>query len=141
MGFEPLVAAPWLGLAAVAMAMALGIAGVSRRRNTAFDPRRMFTAEERRIGFARAGNQCEFTRWFFFRCTRTASHGDHYIPWSRGGATSMRNFAAACASCNIAKSAHLPSEIDKVLLQARRARYFPSVLPRDAGEVYARVIR
>lgn len=106
----------------------------AQRAHTARDARRMFTAQERAAGFARANNQCEFARWVIFRCTRTASHGDHFIPWSQGGATSMANFVAACPTCNTTKGAHMPRRIDRVLMASRRRSYFPVSVPRAAGE-------
>lgn len=125
--------APWLIWAAGALLVLLAAVAL-RPRHAARDARRMFSAAEREAGFARAGNQCEFTRWVFFRCTRTAAHGDHFIPWSKGGATSMRNFVAACGTCNTSKGAAMPSTMARALMAARRRRYFPLNVPRDAGE-------
>lgn len=109
-------------------------ARLAARGSGARDPRRMFSTAERTVGFARAGNQCEFARWVFFRCTRTATHGDHFIPWSKGGATSMRNFVAACPTCNTTKGAVMPSRAARSLMAGRRRRYFPVGVPREAGE-------
>lgn len=122
----------WWALVAIVVIAIIFTA--ARKRSAARDPRRMFTTNERVAGFARAGNQCEFSRWVFFRCTRTASHGDHFIPWSRGGATTMRNFVAACATCNTTKGAAMPSRLARALMAARRAAYFPAGIPRDAGD-------
>lgn len=120
--------------AALCASVALTAAATRGARRTIRDPRRAFNETERMAGFLRAGAQCEFARWVFFRCTRTASHGDHFIPWSKGGATSMRNFVAACATCNMTKGAVMPSRLSRTLMAARRCRYFPSGIPRDAGE-------
>lgn len=125
----------WLPLVAIAgIIILLAVVALRSASRDARDPRRMFTAQERAAGFARAGNQCEFARWVFFRCTRTAAHGDHFIPWSKGGATSMTNFVAACVTCNTTKGAHMPSRLDRNLMAARRRRYFPATVPREAGE-------
>lgn len=139
MGMEFIEHVPWLVWPALALVVmvALARAGAGRQKRT--DPRRMFSADERRAGFERAGNQCEFARWMFFRCTRTASHGDHYFPWSKGGATSMLNYVAACARCNTSKGARMPTALDRALLRARRARYFPAHIPRDVGEWFGAV--
>ncbi|MEJ1191872.1 HNH endonuclease [Pseudarthrobacter sp. CCNWLW207] len=40
---------------------------------------------------------------------RPAEHGDHFYPRSEGGSTSLQNFVAACARCNRAKRARIPS--------------------------------
>lgn len=37
-------------------------------------------------------------------------HCDHFIPFSRGGATSLENLVPACPSCNLRKQARLPNE-------------------------------
>lgn len=123
----------WLVAGAIAFGIVV-VASAAHRRPSERDPRRMFNAKERTAGFQRAQNQCEFARWVFFRCTRTASHGDHFIPWTKGGATSMRNFVASCPTCNTTKGAAMPSASAQRLMAARRTRYFPSGIPRDAGE-------
>ncbi|MGO0605626.1 MAG: HNH endonuclease [Brevibacterium sp.] len=70
------------------------------------------------------------------RCRRRSAHGDHFIPWSKGGASVAENFVAACAPCNLAKSAHFPSIATAVLITWRRRRYFPADLPRFPGKRY-----
>lgn len=128
---------PWVLLVA-ALLVGLMIAGIwsllhVRGRGTK-DRRRMFTTDERLTGFARSGGQCEYDRWMVFRCTRTAEHGDHFYPWSKGGATSMRNFVSACPRCNTTKGARMPSTLQAARIRARRARYFPAGTPVDVGE-------
>lgn len=120
----------------LAIVCVLVIIRARTRAGAATDPRRMFSADERRRGFERASQQCEFARWVVFRCTRTAIHGDHFLPWSRGGATSMANFVAACGTCNVTKGAHIPSRAARALMAARRRRYFPAGIPNTAGEWY-----
>lgn len=121
--------------AAAALAVSVSIWAVWRARvRAAKDTRRMYTSPERQQGFARSGGQCEYDRWLLFRCTRTAEHGDHFYPWSKGGATSMQNFVAACVRCNLVKSAHMPSPLMRARIQARRARYFPAGTPTTVGE-------
>ena len=94
----------------------------------------MYTTQERHTMFENAGGQCEYAAFGLFRCTRTAEHGDHFYPHSKGGATSMRNGVAACAKCNISKSAKMPSLATRLLIEHRRRRYFPAGLDRHAGE-------
>lgn len=105
------------------------------------DKRRMYTTDERMMGFARSGDQCEYDRWWLWRCTRSAQHGDHFFPWSKGGATSMRNFVAACPRCNCSKGARVPTFLERARIESRRRRYFPHAVPVEAGEWYRGGIR
>lgn len=91
-----------------------------RRRDLA----RRFTRQQRREGMARAAGQCEMEAGFRRRCSRPAEHGDHFYPWSKGGSTSLQNFVAACARCNRAKSARIPSPWQQERLERRRRDYF-----------------
>jgi 5-methylcytosine-specific restriction endonuclease McrA len=95
------------------------------RGSVAKDPKRIFTVNERLAGFARAGNRCEHFNIFGMRCRRTASHGDHHYPYSRGGATTMSNFTALCASHNLRKGSRVPSRLYTNRLERRRSSYFP----------------
>src|SRR5258708_2068119 len=36
-------------------------------------------------------------------------HGDHRIPWSKGGRTTWENLQLLCGSCNLSKSDRSPS--------------------------------
>lgn len=123
-----------VGAATVILILAALRVRARRRASQARDPRRMYSAHDRQIGFERAGAQCEYARWFLWRCTRTAEHGDHFIPWSQGGATTMANFVASCPRCNTSKGAKMPALIDRVTLQSRRRGYFPHSVPRAAGQ-------
>lgn len=98
------------------------------------DPVRMFTAQQRSEGFARANNQCELESMPFVRCKDTASHGDHHYPWSKGGSTSMLNFTAACVRCNTSKGAKVPTRFSTWRMERRRQRYFPAGIPVTAGQ-------
>ncbi|MFC4225488.1 HNH endonuclease [Lysinibacter cavernae] len=68
------------------------------------------------------------------RCTRTAQHGDHFFPWTKGGATSMRNYVAACAKCNLSKSSKTPTRLEKFRIEHRRRKYFGNAVDRTVGE-------
>jgi hypothetical protein len=94
------------------------------------DPQRTFSAEQRRAGFARSGGRCEAETLLFTRCRRPASQGDHWFPHSKGGRTSMRNFAGLCAWHNLSKSAHTPTWWETTRLEWRRRRYFPEGVER-----------
>lgn len=107
---------------------------VAASRTPPKDPSRLFSANQRTEGFARAGGRCELEGWGFSRCRRPASHGDHHFPWSRGGSTSMANFVAACAKCNTSKGAKVPGFFVTQRMQARRRGYFPRGSVVAAGE-------
>ncbi|GAB6857959.1 HNH endonuclease [Microbacterium xylanilyticum] len=94
----------------------------------------MFPAADRRVAFERARGQCEYDRWLLWRCTRTAAHADHFFPWTRGGATNLRNCLAACARCNTSKGAKVPGRMQRLRIQARRRRYFPRGVPVELGD-------
>lgn len=87
------------------------------------DPVRRFSRQQRREGMARAAGLCEMEVGFGRRCARPAEHGDHYYPWSKGGSTSLQNFVAACARCNRAKAARIPSPGKQARLVRRRRDY------------------
>jgi superfamily II DNA or RNA helicase len=54
-------------------------------------------------------------------------HGDHVIPWSRGGPTTMENLQALCGSCNLRKGSS-PQEVALV-------RFDVEQLGRGTGEL------
>jgi 5-methylcytosine-specific restriction endonuclease McrA len=99
-----------------------------RRRDSV----RRFSRQQRREGMARAGGQCEMEAGFRRRCSRPAEHGDHFYPWSKGGSTSLQNFVAACARCNRAKGAGIPSPGKQERLERRRLDY---VAPKSSPSV------
>jgi hypothetical protein len=120
--FDGVVAAvtlPVLFIVVLVIAAAIANARDVRRR----DPVRRFTRQQRREGMARAGGQCEMEAGFRRRCSRAAEHGDHFYPWSKGGSTSLQNFVAACARCNRAKSARIPSPAQQNRMERRRRQY------------------
>lgn len=98
------------------------------------DPVRRFTRQQRREGMARAANLCEMEAGFRRRCSRPAEHGDHFYPWSKGGSTSLQNFVAACARCNRAKGARIPSPGQQERIERRRRDYVGPDGPVSVGE-------
>ncbi|MDT0169728.1 HNH endonuclease [Pseudarthrobacter sp. BRE9] len=98
------------------------------------DPVRRFTRQQRREGMARAGGLCELEAGFGRRCGRPAEHGDHFYPWSKGGSTSLQNFVAACARCNRAKRANIPSPGKQQRMERRRRDYLPPSASVSVGE-------
>jgi len=117
---------PWVlvPLAAAAMACVI-LASPAGGATEARDPRRAFTAAERRAAFERAGLRCEHKPLLWHRCTNTPTQGDHIYPWSRGGRTAMSNQQALCPFHNGRKSGTVPTRMHILRLQWRRRRYFP----------------
>ena len=127
---------PWLAASWCATAggpLLLGLTAQLRPTGSARDPRRLFDPAQRRAGLDRAQGRCEMENWLFLRCRRPASHGDHWIPWSRGGATDISNFVAACSRCNLTKSSTMPTTSQAWRLQHRRRRYFPAETSPQVG--------
>lgn len=102
------------------------------------DPQRLYTNRDRRAGFDRAGGRCEGEWLPFVRCTRPANAGDHWLPHSKGGATSAANFVALCSMHNRSKSARIPSRFQTARLQFRRRKYINDRALVTAGQWFSR---
>lgn len=124
------VALPGLLLLALFIVAAVVHGRDVRRR----DPLRRFNRQQRREGMARAGGQCEMEAGFGRRCSRPAEHGDHFFPWSKGGSTNLQNFVAACARCNRAKGARIPSPGRQARMERRRREYVAPDSTASVGE-------
>ncbi|MDQ0733058.1 HNH endonuclease [Arthrobacter sp. B1I2] len=120
------------GVAAVVLGIAAAV--VTNRDARRRDPVRRFTRQQRREGMARAGSRCELEAGFGRRCGRLAEHGDHFYPWSKGGSTNLQNFVAACARCNRAKRARIPSPGQQRRMERRRREYLPPSSSLSVGE-------
>jgi hypothetical protein len=120
------------GLVVVVLVMVAAV--ISARDVRRRDPVRRFTRQQRREGMARAGGQCEMEAGFRRRCSRPAEHGDHFYPWSKGGSTTLQNFVAACARCNRAKGAGIPSPGKQERLERRRRDYLMPDASVSVGE-------
>lgn len=72
------------------------------------DEVRLYTGALRTQCMDRADHRCEWINALGARCSRRATHGDHWIPHSRGGATSSANFVALCSEHNLWKSDTVP---------------------------------
>jgi len=46
-------------------------------------------------------------------------HADHVIPWSMGGETHINNAQALCPTCNLKKSAKMPTEMIENVTKAK----------------------
>jgi len=82
-------------------------------RSQAFDPRRLFTRREVWEAFRRQGQVCNL-------CRRAIPfdlmHGDHIVPWGKGGPTTLENLQALCGSCNLRKGSE-PQEVAEACFQ------------------------
>ena len=125
----------WLILGVV-LIFVLGYARDAMQRNRKQDPQRAFTKTQRAEGFERAGQRCEMSHLIFFRCRGPAEHADHHNPWSKGGASDMRNLVAACAPCNLKKGARVPTRHARRGIERRRRGYFPPGEPVFVGSRY-----
>lgn len=107
-------------------------------RRTRKDPVRLFKGPMRATGFRRCADRCEGEIVPFVRCRRRADRGDHWFPWSKGGATDLANFVGLCDICNLRKGATVPTIWQTMRLEARRRRYFPLGTDTRPGSKYAR---
>lgn len=97
------------------------------------DPVRSFGQSDVADARGMAGDRCEFTG-FVGRCRRQGGHADHWIPWSRGGASSRRNPVWACPRHNLRKGARRPGLIATARISRRRRRYYPPGEARRPGQ-------
>ena len=127
-GFATAIAhSPWLGvvLAVVVLTVAVRFVRGIVHSGHPKDAVRRFSQPDRRVIFARAGNQCEHHFPIFGRCRTTSGlEADHVHPHSRGGWTSISNGQALCQRHNREKSARVPWNRQLNNLAKRRATYF-----------------
>lgn len=75
------------------------------------DSRRYFSRSEVRRAWERQGRVCTL-------CARSIPidlmHGDHIMPWSNGGTTTMDNCQALCGSCNLRKGSKPQAVVEEV---------------------------
>ena len=132
---------PALFLTAVAVvAIIAAVRAVRARMPVSQDPQRMYSSDQRKEAFRRAGGQCEYTGALpWSRCRKPAEHADHLYPWSRGGATTLVNCVASCARHNTSKGAKILPAWQVRALVRRRRHYFPAGVDTAVGEKYADV--
>ena len=103
------------------------------------DPLRMFVPYVIFEAKRRADHRCEYVDRFGFRCSNSEEngvtlHADHWIPWSKGGASSEHNIVILCSHCNLAKSNVMPFKWEtKKLWKSRRGYQVNAMIP---GEYY-----
>lgn len=75
------------------------------------DPQRLFNSKQCVVMYDNVGHQCEHRYGGVIRCGKKNNglQADHHIPWSKGGATSNKNFVALCEHHNKSKSNKNPS--------------------------------
>jgi len=94
------------------------------------DAQRLFSSAQKRLILARAGHQCEWHSLLGRRCKSTQRlQADHIHPYSRGGATDIRNGQALCPHHNRSKAARVPYSHQLKKIAERRAGYAPEGLP------------
>jgi hypothetical protein len=95
------------------------------------DPVRLFSRADKVLLLARAGHRCEFHGLIGGRCrSMDLLEADHVHPWSRGGATHVRNGQILCRTHNRDKSAAIPWDRSLRKLADRRAAYYPHDVDR-----------
>lgn len=129
---HPIVPAVVVGLIVIGLLVHL----VRSHRPVVQDPQRMYTSEQRKESFGYAGGQCEYTGKLLTRCRKPAEHADHLFPWSKGGATSIANCCASCATHNLSKGANILPSWRVRLLVHRRKRYYPAGVDRACGQMF-----
>lgn len=60
---------------------------------------RFFTKREKKILAILSGNRCAMCN----TPLNNKFHGDHKVPWSKGGPTILKNGQALCGMCNLKK--------------------------------------
>ena len=65
---------------------------------------RGFTLSQRRAAYERQKGTCKYCGGCF---EFEDMHGDHIIPWSKGGKTTPDNLQMLCTACNLSKGAKL----------------------------------
>lgn len=133
--FDPSTAAFTFAVGAAYLAMLLRPSWHRGR-----DPQRWFDYGQRAVARERAGGRCEYTSWGR-RCERPSEEIDHFVPWSRGGATSLTNAVSACRRHNQRKGGRMPSTLDAFALFWRRRTYFTSQDNSWPGQQYRRTSR
>jgi len=85
------------------------------------DIKRVYSSKEKQLASKLCNNRCEGTR-VFGRCNYRGKNlqGDHWYPYSRGGATTVKNLVMLCPKCNQSKSNKIPSRFQTIALRLRR---------------------
>ena len=101
------------------------VAAMIRERYSPKDPVRSFSSSQIAAASMRAGGRCEFSTTFG-RCRSVGAHADHWVPHTRGGASTDDNLVWGCARHNLRKSSRMPTRMATWRIARRRRRYFPS---------------
>ena len=66
--------------------------------------KRQFSETDKATRYEQQNHKCAICEEDF---ELTSMHGDHILPWSKGGRTNLDNLQMLCATCNIRKSAQV----------------------------------
>lgn len=64
---------------------------------------RAFDERDKKWAYEKQNHKCPYCKGDF---EYKEMHGDHIVPWSKGGKTERTNLQMLCTACNIKKSAH-----------------------------------
>lgn len=87
---------------------------LKRRKAELLRANRYATHEQRIAVHKRARGRCEYCGT---KLTLQEGVVDHIVPYSRGGYSTLTNFARACWSCNKLKGARTPQEWKPITLK------------------------
>ena len=65
------------------------------------DPKRGYDGMDKRALYVKTDGKCAYCS----EPLKRGFHGDHVLPWSKGGRTTIANGFASCAPCNLSKGA------------------------------------
>lgn len=114
----------------VSIVLAHAIRRAWSRRSYQRDPLRAFSLQDKATVSAWCGGRCEHKPLLLPRCRAGGTAGDHLIPHSKGGPTTLENLQMLCPRHNLRKSNKMPSRLYLYRLAARRRGYFPAGQPR-----------
>lgn len=99
------------------------------------DPDRWFSRAVLREGHVRAGHQCEYTDTRTNeRCVNRSREGDHFFPYSKGGASTQQNMVSSCRWHNQWKRDRILYD-ELPVIEERRRSYFPAGVSVCVGEM------
>ncbi|MFC6714273.1 HNH endonuclease [Branchiibius cervicis] len=114
----------------VSIVLACAVRRVRSHRSYQRDPLRVFSQQDKATVSAWCGGRCEHKSLLLPRCRARGTAGDHLVPHSKGGPTTLENLQMLCTRHNLRKSNKTPSRLYLYRLAARRRAYFPDGQPR-----------
>lgn len=85
------------------------------------DTNRLYSHSDKIKYSSLCNNRCEGIG-IFLRCRHEGNdlQGDHWYPYSRGGATTKKNLVMLCPKCNKKKTNHVPTFLQTKAIEFRR---------------------